>query len=298
MKAPHPSPATRPVRHDQSTRAGTSQTAAPLIRFVLFVCVACFPSASAQCSMYSSQSDCEMSPYYSGCSGYCCWWTTSNGCIDLNNDCSMYFYDQTSCNDDSNNGCAWDNSMGYCMTSYCLYESEQSCNSATDADQSACSWDNSKLLCTRSSGTSVPTCRSYSTTECTADKLQGTCIVSSWDNSQGYHDMYSKCQKLDDLCRSMGTDETSCGGAYYMISSYDFMPWCYYDKTTDICVASNCHQKTDETSCNSACKCMCKNNFNKYESIDTRTYFLSLFSSLPFVIFYSFWLILSSKTQK
>jgi hypothetical protein len=181
------------------------------------------------------------------------------------------------------------------MTSYCLGESKETCNSKTDNDGSACSWDQCKSVCTRGSVSSEPKCCLYSTAECTADKLQGTCIVSSWDNSQGYH-YDSKCQKLDDLCRSVGTDEANCGGSYSMISNHDFMPWCYYDKTTDFCVASNCHQKTDETSCNSACKCMCKNNFNKYESIDTRTYFFFPLS-LPFVVVYSLWLILSSQTQ-
>ena len=224
------------------------------ILFVLSLCLAFSPFVSAQCYEYYDENSC-----FNEYSNKGCWWLTQSGaetCTEASMACYSY-YDESSCNDNSNNACEYDTGNMNCQQSSCMtnYNDEGSCTGQSDYVGS-CSWDSNKNVCVRgatSSGSpSEPTCASYNS-DCTPDKLQGTCILSDWDNNQGSHNTPT-CQKLVDLCNGMGGDEANCGGSYNAISEYDFMPWCYYDKTAGSCVASNCHQKKDETSCNSACK--------------------------------------------
>jgi len=234
------------------------------ILFALSICLVLCPFASAQCYSYDGEAACLSEYRNNGC-----WWIYQSGsdqCTgvwDSADNACTYYYDESACNDDSNNACEYDGS--YCQQSSCMtaYYEESSCSGQSDYVGS-CAWDSNNYVCVRGGGggggdsgsgsTAEPTCASYSSADCTPDKLQGTCIVSNWDGNQAYHNM-AKCQILDDLCQGMGgSDEANCGGSYNAISMYDFMPWCYYDETAGSCVASNFHQKTDESACNSACK--------------------------------------------
>ena len=175
--------------------------------FTVFVVFTTSKLISAQCNSYSDSEQSCLSQFLPNRE---CWWLDQGQgsgfeCTGIMSAC-MYYSDYQSCNDNSNGGCEW---SGSCQTSMCLEKTDsEMCGGSSDA-VGECIRNENNNYCSRNSGgsggrggggTATETCSSYSTSDCTPDKLGGSCFVSSYlPSPQGYHES-PRCQKLEDLC--------------------------------------------------------------------------------------------------